>query len=408
MRGRLTYVALGIVITLGASALVYQFGFGAGKLHASRPQASATQVAPSPVESPRPALLAAEWSGYKDRFIQPDGRVIDFQRDQVTTSEGQSYAMLRAVWMNDRPTFDMTWRWTQDNLGDPARSRIGWLWGKAPDGSWRLLDSNSASDADEDIALALLFAAHQWSSTYRPAAIALLGRIWDEDVATVAGLPYLAAGNWAPGAAGGPVLNPSYFAPYEYRIFAQEDHAHPWGELVDSSYKALQACTDSPLDSGAGRLPPNWCALDVATGAAHPAPGMSQGSDYGYDAFRVMWRVALDASWNLEPRAVRYLNSHSMVLLDSWRQQGKLASEYTHDGAVRNPNEDPTVYGGAIASFLVVDRNAADQMTSRLEATATSSGQDGMYFGTATNYFEQNWIWFGLAFAYGSLRNLDR
>jgi len=126
---------LGIVIALGASALVYQFGFGAGKLHASRPQASATQVAPSPVESPRPALLAAAWSGYKDRFIQPDGRVIDLQRDQVTTSEGQSYAMLRAVWMNDRPTFDMTWRWTQDNLGDPARSRIGWLWGKAPDGS---------------------------------------------------------------------------------------------------------------------------------------------------------------------------------------------------------------------------------------------------------------------------------
>jgi endo-1,4-beta-D-glucanase Y len=408
MRVRLMYLALGLVITLAASALVYQVGFGPGKLRGSRPQASATQVAPSPVESPHPALLGAAWSGYKRQFIQLDGRVIDFQRDQVTTSEGQSYAMLRAVWMDDRPTFDRTWRWTQDNLGDPARSRIGWLWGKAPDGSWRLLDANSASDADEDIALALLFAAHQWSPAYRLAAIALLGRIWDEDVATVAGQPYLAAGNWAPRATGGPVLNPSYFAPYAYRIFAKEDHAHPWGELVDTSYMALQACTDAPLDSGAGRLPPNWCALNVATGAARPAPGMSQGSDYGYDAFRVMWRVALDVQWNVEARAVRYLKSHSMVLLDSWRQHGKLASEYTHDGAVRNPNEDPTVYGGAIASFLVVDRNAGDQLVSRLEATATSSGPDGTYFGTSTNYYEQNWIWFGLAFAYGTLHDLDR
>jgi len=408
MRLRLTHVALGVVITLGASALVYQIGFRPGMFHAGSPQAPASQAAPSPLESPRPALLAAAWSGYKHRFIQPDGRAIDFQRDQMTTSEGQSYAMLRAVWMNDRPTFEVTWRWTQNNLGDPTHSRIGWLWGKAADGSWRLVDANSASDADEDIALALLFAAHQWSSTYRPAAIALLGRIWDEDVATVAGQPYLTAGNWAPGAAGGPVLNPSYFAPYAYRIFAQEDHAHPWGELVDTSYKAVQACTDAPLDSNAGRLPPNWCALAVATGAAHLAPGMSQSSDYGYDAFRVMWRVALDAQWNLELRAVRYLNSHSIVLLDSWRQQGKLASEYTHDGAVRNPNEDPTVYGGAIASFLVVDRNAANQMTTRLEATAKSSGQNGTYFGTSTNYFEQNWVWFGLAFAYGALRNLDR
>lgn len=408
MRLRLTYVAVGIVISLGAGALVYQLGFGPGELSASHPQASSTQAASLPVESPRPALLAASWSDYKERFIQPDGRVIDFQRNQVTTSEGQSYAMLRAVWMNDKPTFDLTWRWTQNNLGDPARNRIGWLWGKAPDGGWRLLDANSATDADEDIALALLFAAREWSSGYRPAALALLSRVWDEDVATVAGQPYLAAGNWAPGAAGGPVLNPSYFAPYEYRIFAQEDHAHPWGELVDTSYKALQACSDSPLDSGAGRLPPNWCALDIATGAAHPALGMSQGSDYGYDAFRVLWRVALDVNWNLEPRAVRYLSSHSAVLLGSWHQDGKLASEYRHDGAIRNPNEDPTVYGGAVASFLVVDRSAANQMTSRLEATATGDGKDGMYFGTSTNYYEQNWVWFGLAFAYGALHNLDR
>src|ERR1700674_5745842 len=108
MRLRLPYAALGIVIALGASALVYQLEFGPGKLHASRPQASAAKVAPSPVESPRPSLLAAAWSGYKDCFIQPDGRVIDFQRDQVTTSEGQSYAMLRAVWMNDRTTVALT------------------------------------------------------------------------------------------------------------------------------------------------------------------------------------------------------------------------------------------------------------------------------------------------------------
>src|SRR5207245_8286518 len=132
-------------------------------------------------------------------------------------------------------------------------SRIGWLWGKAPDGSWRLLDANSASDADEDIALALLFAAHRWSSTYRPAAIALLDRIWSEEVATVAGQPYLTAGNWGPGAAGGPVLNPSYLAPYEDRIFAREDRVHRCGELVDTSYSAVHAGPAGPRHSGAAR-----------------------------------------------------------------------------------------------------------------------------------------------------------
>lgn len=408
MRVRLIYLALGIMIALGTSAIFYRIGSVPSNLHASRSQTSATPIVGfSPVESPSPALLAAAWSGYKHRFIQGDGRVIDLERNQVSTSEGQSYAMLRAVWMDDRPTFDSAWRWTQDNLGDPTRSRIGWLWGKAPDGTWRLLDANSASDADEDIALALVFAAHQWSPTYQPAAVALLGRIWNEDVASVTGHHFLAAGNWAPGMAGGPILNPSYFAPYAYRIFAKEDKSHPWKELVDTSYQALQACTDAPLDGSAGRLPPNWCALDAANGTAHSAPGMSGGNDYGYDAFRVMWRIALDARWNLEPRAMGFLSSHSMVLLDAWRQHGKLAAEYAHDGAVRNSNEDPTVYGGAVASFVLVDRKAAGELVRRLEATAATDGENNTYFGRPSNYYEQNWVWFGLAFAYSALRNLD-
>src|SRR6266566_1123689 len=81
MRLRLTHVALGVVITLGASALVYQIGFRPGMFHAGSPQASASQAAPSPLESPRPALLAAAWSGYKHRFIQ---------RSEEHTSELQS------------------------------------------------------------------------------------------------------------------------------------------------------------------------------------------------------------------------------------------------------------------------------------------------------------------------------
>src|SRR6266568_3158742 len=40
IRLRLTYLAMGIAIALGASALVYQIGFNAAKLHPVRPQAS--------------------------------------------------------------------------------------------------------------------------------------------------------------------------------------------------------------------------------------------------------------------------------------------------------------------------------------------------------------------------------
>ena len=55
--------------------------------------------------APMPALLVAAWSGYKLHFIQADGRVVDPEGAHGSTSEGQSYAMLRAVWMDDRATF---------------------------------------------------------------------------------------------------------------------------------------------------------------------------------------------------------------------------------------------------------------------------------------------------------------
>jgi endoglucanase len=370
----------------------------AGGAPTSGPVAATTPVTPPP-------LLLDAWAGYKHRFIQEDGRVVDPERGAATTSEGQSYAMLRSVWLDDRRTFDSTWDWTQRNLGDPARGRLGWLWGRGPDGGWRLLEATSATDADEDIALALIFAAHRWSPAYRAPALVLLDRIWNEEVTQVGGRPYLTAGNWAPNNPGGPVLNPSYFAPYAYRVFAAEDRSHPWAQLVASSYDALEACTDAPLEGRAGRLPPNWCSLDPADASARPARGVDRPNDYGYDAFRVMWRIALDARWYGEPRATAYLKSHDF-LLQEWRRQGRLAAEYAHHGAVLNSADDPTVYGGAVGSFAVADPAAAQEVRVRLEGTAAKDGDSGILLGRATNYYCQNWVWFGLALAYGSLGNL--
>src|SRR5438552_3895428 len=59
-------------------------------------------------------MLNALWETYKhDYWDSTTGRTIDRQRNNVTTSEGQSYTMLRAVWQDDKGTFDKTWEWTK-------------------------------------------------------------------------------------------------------------------------------------------------------------------------------------------------------------------------------------------------------------------------------------------------------
>src|SRR5580704_12957050 len=358
-------------------------GTGAA-VHASTP----TGLAPA-LKDRNPSILEEEWAGYKTAFIEPDGRVIDPARGGVTTSEGQGYALLRAVWMGDQPAFDTVWHWTATNLETRDDGLFASLWSGG-----KVADANSASDADSDIALAVLDA------------------IWQGEVVSIKRMNVLTAGNWAKTqVAPGPVINPSYFAPYAYRTFAREDPGHPWGTLIDSSYAVLGQCTDATLGGAQSvGLPPNWCAISRSTGAIVPFPTIAGADDYGYDAFRVMWRVALDALWNHEARARAYL-ARSAFLRTQWNSNRALDAVYAHDGTAVSSYDDPTLYGGDIGNFLVTDPAGAAQIEQELLASfhpPASATSATAYFGDSQNYFEQNWVWFGLALSSGVLVDLDR
>ncbi len=352
-------------------------------------------------------VLQSTWQGYKADYIQGDGRVIDHQRAAVSTSEGQSYALLRAVWSDDRPTFTTVWTWTHHNLQVRSDQLFGYLWGRRGNGYWSILDQSSATDADEDIALALVFAARRWDdNAYLQAARAIVRDIWRDEVAYVRGTPYLTAGSWAPSySTPGPVLNPSYLAPYAYRIFAQIDPAHPWTLVVDSSYSILAACSAAPLgDRKSVGLPPNWCALRRATGRVAAIPTITRADDYGYDAFRAPWRVALDYLWNGDPRARAYLAGIDF-LRQQWRRVGMLGA-YSHAGAPSGLLNDPVFYAGALGDFVVTDPTAARAIVARKLLPLVRQQAGVAYWDQRYSYYEQNWLWFGLALAANKLPNL--
>jgi endoglucanase len=372
---------------------------------------SPTAVAPSasvsaspgvPVDSRLLSVLQQGWDGFKQRFIKPDGRVIDPKGGDITTSEAQSYGLLRSVWTHDRSTFDSVWHWTAANLQVRGDALFASLWG--PGG---VQDRNTATDADSDIALALLYASRRFvDRSYRGIALRVLADIWQRDVVSVAGMNVVAAGNWAATQQSpGPVINPSYFAPYAYRVFAREDTSHPWATLVDSSYTLLDRCTAATLDGlvSAG-LPPNWCAISRTTGQITSFPQIQGANDYGYDAFRVTWRLAVDATWNKEQRAREYLTRNDF-LRKRWSAAQRLDPVYSHDGRVVSSYDDPTVYGGDIGTFLVADPAAATAVQQHL-MDSFHAGPPA-HFGDPDNYYEQNWVWFGLALAGGALPDLD-
>src|SRR3989344_697697 len=169
------------------------------------------------VETYPGTVVETIWVSYRDK-IQKDGRTLDRERNYLTTSEGQSYSLLRSVWMDDKDTFDRVLKWTNHNLRKRDGDRLfSWLWGQNPNGHWDVLREeggiNTASDADQDIALALIFANKRWNqSHYMEQAREVLADIWRAEVVTINGRPYLTAGNWAK-QENQPTLNPSYFSP---------------------------------------------------------------------------------------------------------------------------------------------------------------------------------------------------
>jgi endoglucanase len=350
-------------------------------------------------------MLQRSWSSYRVSFIQSDGRTMDPMREMTTTSEGQSYSLLKAVWRDDRETFDRVLAWTNNNLRVRDDQLFTFLWGQRADGTWGVLDANIASDAEQDIALALIFAHRRWGAEeYLAQAKAVLADLWRLSVVTAAGRPYMAAGNWALEQER-PTLNPSYLSPYSYRIFAAVDPERPWLALVDTSYDILFAASGQPLDHPtAVGLPPNWCALDRESGQIGP-PQEGLDTNFGYDAFRTYWRVGLDALWFDEERATRYLQQ-SDFLRRVWEKEGSISAVYSHDGAPVELREEAAVYGGLIANVMVAEPALSRRLYEEEMAPRFVVEGERVFWDDPRAYYTQNWLWFGVALYAGELPNL--
>ena len=104
----------------------------------------------------------AGWTQYKNRFLLPEGRIIDTGNHNVSHSEGQGFGMLLAVYNNDRPTFDLLYQWTRAHLYLQETGLNAWRYD--PASTPPVADRNNATDGDTLIAWALLRAGQNGAS----------------------------------------------------------------------------------------------------------------------------------------------------------------------------------------------------------------------------------------------------
>ncbi|AFQ48466.1 Cellulase [Burkholderia cepacia GG4] len=347
--------------------------------------AGRAQAAPGGAADAQCSAAWPRWDAFKRDFVSADGRVIDVgSADSRTVSEGQAYGLFFALVANDRRTFDTVLAWTENNLaqGDLSAHLPAWLWGRAPDGAWRVLDANAASDADLWIAYTLVEAGRLWRERSYTARGALLAkRVLDDETASVPDLGLtllpgptgfkLADGRWR--------VNPSYSPPQVIRgLAARLPDERRWSALAASTGRVL-------LDTAPKGFAPDWALYRAGAGFA---PDPQTHAESAYNAIRVyLWAGMLDRA---DPLAAPLL-ARFAPFADYIAAHGAPPEKVDTTTGVAGPNDGNGGFSAAAVPFLDArgQHALADAQAARVEALARQSAPG--YYTSVLTLFGLGW-----------------
>ncbi len=326
------------------------------------------------------------WDAYVARFVQQDGRTIDYAADDKTTSEGQAYTLFFSLVANDRATFEKVLNWANNNLarGDLGARLPAWSWGRH-EGRWEVIDSNSASDADLWLAYTLFEAGRLWHvERYETLGKSLLSRIERQEVSDLPGLgPMLLPGpggfhpddaTWR--------LNPSYLPFMVLRRFEAVEPGGKWGKIGENAYRMIR-------DSSPFHIVPDWVGYRAGQGfIADPVKG-----DVGsYDAIRVyLWAGMLSEKDGYRQELLQALDGMRREL-----RQNLVPPAVLHGGSGEATGIGPVGFSAALLPYLKVLREEKLLMIQeyRMDWNTVNSliGANPIYYDQVLSLFGEGWM----------------
>ncbi len=268
-----------------------------------------------------------------------------------TASEGIGYGMLLAVWFDDQPLFNNLWNYKVQH--SVKGGLMAWL----VDQNGNNLDPNSATDADEDIAMALILAHRRWGSSgvnYNSLASLEIGKISSQDIDTTDFHPY--PGDYCTHASNTNTY-PSYFTPAWYREFGiQSGDTTTWNKVI--------ARTWTMLTTGGTRSGTTGLATELCT-----ANGGAVSNIDSYNSCRIPWRYSLDYCWNTDANALAQIKLNAAFFNGSATTCGAgydinaanngVRQDATHNGSRVGPVTTAFMYSTAPAGQLQAFYNDA-------------------------------------------------
>jgi endo-1,4-beta-D-glucanase Y len=339
--------------------------------------------------------VKAVYAAWKNDLVTSDGaggfrrvkRPAEHGLDQDSTvSEGIAYGMIIAVYMDEQALFDDFWKYSLAHAWSPEGAGPTTLmnWYVKADGNVHQDGFGAATDADEDMAWALIQADKQWGGqgtldkSYLDYAKQMLGDIWYHEI-DQSRLPKNGS-TWGNDGS----LNISYFAPAYYRVFAQVSGEQKWGkDVVDYIYQIIDRNLNDSNGNKTNGLVPAFSNSDGG-----PASGSGLAFNYQYDSCRTPFRIGVDACWAHDDRAVGYVAKTSSFFVP--KGAAGIVDGYELNGTEKP--QYPDGFAGLSAAFIGPAAVGAMSSPSNLafidEAWALLR-QNNMWCGG--QYYDESW-----------------
>lgn len=249
-----------------------------------------------------------------------------------TVSEGIGYGMLIAFFQDEEEVFRKLWKYSKYRQGAAGTNYLmNWkfrtfVYGANSDGS------GSATDADLDVATALILGYRKWHDQEMLAnALQIAGEIWEKEIRENNKL--IMPGN-TPMWINADSYNPSYFSPVAFRLFAEYDQGHNWNSVLDANYNWMENI------SARGNLVPDWANAEGVPAVPPNNSAPSTYKQYYYESVRVPWRLAWDQAWYGEQRAKTILTRFAnFVIEQTGGDPAKISNRYNYEfGSQPNNN----------------------------------------------------------------------
>lgn len=402
MKIRNSIPALLLALPLASQAWFMPYPKPAGKY----PQASAADSAAAH------SKLQTLWNSWKGSY--------GGSKVPNNVSEGSGYGMLMAVMMNDRAGFLQLWQAAESQLwlskdGSPSDGWYAWKPSPTTEGM-----AQAASDADEDIALALIFASALVKAGYwQPMSVTFSYYLFDKATGRTGGAigpvtisvetraaqilygveRYMTSGVQTAfnkkhhfthasmeyqlkDASGNAVTlyNPSYFSPAWYRVYEdfnatmKRSSEANWPQVIENGYTMIQS--QPSANKGLVR---DWSneigakvKMDFFTGEL-----FGHVDEMYYDGIRAPYRLGVDAIWWGDANAKTYVaNAAATAASPSlWRNLDGGATGWQNG----SENMALAMWGAAAAGGAAVG-NATAKTSLSSNWTNWMSKNEGDYF----------------------------